>query len=131
MNTTITFHGEIRKLFSFLCRKNCGLMLCFRMKPMHGSRGGRQGGLEHPPPLENYKAIGFLSNTGSDPLENHKATKPAINVGPLSAHQGKNALMAFRWRANDGPFLVVFGSSLPSLTKKTGKKNVVSVECSQ
>ena len=26
--------------------------------------------------------IGFLSNTGPDPLENHKATKPAFNVGP-------------------------------------------------
>ena len=29
--------------------------------------------------------IGFLSNTGPDPLNNHKATKPAFNVGPLSA----------------------------------------------
>ena len=26
--------------------------------------------------------IGFLSNTGPDPLENYKATKPAINVRP-------------------------------------------------
>ena len=38
-------------------------------------------------PLENRKAIGFLSNTGPDPLENHTATKPAFNVGPLSARQ--------------------------------------------
>ena len=39
--------------------------------------------------LENHKAIGqgFLNNTGPDPLKNHKATKPAFNVGPLSAHQ--------------------------------------------
>ena len=29
---------------------------------------------------------GFLSNTGPDPLKNHKATKPAFNVGPSSAH---------------------------------------------
>ena len=33
-------------------------------------------------PLENHKDIGFLSNTGLDPLENHKAIKPAFNVGP-------------------------------------------------
>ena len=30
--------------------------------------------------------------------------------------------MAFRWRADDGPLLVVFGSSLPSSTKKTLSK---------
>ena len=28
------------------------------------------------------KNIGFLINTGLDPLKNHKATKPAFNVGP-------------------------------------------------
>ena len=32
--------------------------------------------------LENRKTIGFLSNTGPDPLKNHKATKPACNFGP-------------------------------------------------
>ena len=36
-------------------------------------------------PLENHKAIGllmnFLRNTGPDPLENHKATQPAFDVG--------------------------------------------------
>ena len=34
--------------------------------------------------LENHNSIGFFSNTGPDPLENHKATKPAFNDGPLS-----------------------------------------------
>ena len=29
--------------------------------------------------------------------------------------------MAFRWRAEDSPLIVVFGSSLPSSTKKTSK----------
>ena len=38
-------------------------------------------------PLKNHKKIGFLSNTGPDLLKNHKATKPAFNVGPLSARQ--------------------------------------------
>ena len=42
--------------------------------------GGRGSG--PPSPLKNYKNIGFLSDTGPDPLKNHKATKPAFNVGP-------------------------------------------------
>ena len=37
---------------------------------MRGSRDGTGG-----PDLENHKNIGFLSNTGPDPLKNHKATK--------------------------------------------------------
>ena len=51
---------------------------------MRGSRGG--GGVtrgpDPPPPLNNYKNIGFLSNTGPDPLQNHIATKAVFNVGP-------------------------------------------------
>ena len=38
-------------------------------------------------PLENHKAVRFLSSTDPDPLENHKATKPAFNVEPLPARQ--------------------------------------------
>ena len=34
---------------------------------------GVQGG-PSPPPLKNHKSIGFLSNTGPDLLNNHKAT---------------------------------------------------------
>ena len=47
------------------------------------SRGGGGGS---GPPLENYKNIGLLSNTGPDPLKNYKATKPAFNVGPAKRH---------------------------------------------
>ena len=36
----------------------------------------------HPQSLENHIAIGFLSNTGPDPLENDEATMPRFNVGP-------------------------------------------------
>ena len=71
-----------------------------------------------PPPLKNHNTIGFLSNTGPDPQKNHKVTKPAFNIGPSYVRQ------AFRWRAVIGPLMVVFGSSLPSLTKK---KPVVKV----
>ena len=37
-----------------------------------------------PPFLKNHENIGFLSNTGLDPLENHTATKPVLTVGPPS-----------------------------------------------
>ena len=39
------------------------------------------------PSLKKYKNIGFLSNVGPDPLKNHKATKPAINVWPSWARR--------------------------------------------
>ena len=48
------------------------------------------GGIGDPNPLKNHK-IGFLSNAGPDSLKNHKATKPAFNVGPLFARQ-RNAI---------------------------------------
>ena len=50
---------------------------------MGGSREGTGG----PDPPEKSQKIGFLSNTGPDLLKNHKATKQAFNVGPLSARQ--------------------------------------------
>ena len=43
------------------------------------------------PPSENRKAKEFLINTGLVPMENHKAIKPAFNVGPSSARQ-RNAI---------------------------------------
>ena len=50
---------------------------------MCGSRG-ETGGPDPPPPLKNHKNIGFLSNSGPDPLKNYEATEPAFNVGPSS-----------------------------------------------
>ena len=61
-------------------------------------RGGR-GPDHHPPPPspeELQKYIGFLSNTGPDTLKNHKAIKPAFNVGPSFANQRNAIEMAFR-----------------------------------
>ena len=52
--------------------------------PGDGGGGGIRGSV---PPLENHRAIEFVSNTGAEPLENHKATKSAFTVGPLSARQ--------------------------------------------
>ena len=87
--------------------------------------GYRVGGRGSGPP-EKLQNIGFLSNSGPDPLKNHEAIKPAFNVGASPSRQ-RNAingvtlaaqLMALRWRPNYGPRTVVFGSSHPSSTKK-------------
>ena len=62
--------------------------------------------------MKNHNTLEFPSNTGPDPQKNHKVTKPAFNAGPSYVRQG------FRFRADVGPLMVVFGSSLPSSTKK-------------
>ena len=50
----------------------------------------REGGQEvRTPPPGKLQNIGLFSNTGPDLLKNHKATKPAFNVGPSSARQRK------------------------------------------
>ena len=69
-------------------------------------------GVQTPTP-KITKNIGFLCNTGLDPLKNHKATKPAINVGPSPVCQRNAIQMAFSWRADDYSLKVVFGFSLP------------------
>ena len=55
------------------------------MRIQRGGGGGGGGGAGLDPHLKNCKNIGFLRKTGLDPLKNHKATKPAFNVGPPSA----------------------------------------------
>ena len=72
--------------------------------------------------MKNHKAIGFLSNTGPDPLKNHKATKPAFSVGPSSVHQRNAISMALHWQADDTPLFVVFGFLYPH------QKNVMKLE---
>ena len=83
---------------------------------------GGGGGQEVQTPLKNHKNIGFLSNTGPYPLNNHKATKPAFNVGPSLAHQRNTISMVFRWPADDGPLLVAFGSPHQLLFLKKQKQ---------
>ena len=65
---------------------NCGMYNYLLISvPMRGSTGGGGSGDLEPP------SRAFLSNTCPDPLKNHKATKPAINVVPSSARQ-QNAI---------------------------------------
>ena len=63
------------------------------VKCMGGSSGGGGGGYKGSGlPLKNHKNIGFLSNIGPDTQNNHKATKPAFNVGPSSGRTVKRHL---------------------------------------
>ena len=55
------------------------------------AEGGTGGPDPQPTPWE-ITAIGFLSNTGPEPLENHKAIKPAFNVGPSDSASQRNAI---------------------------------------
>ena len=73
-----------RKKTSFVkSRKSIKGTFC--PSPCADPEGG--AGVRTPPPLKNPQNIGFISNTGPDPLKNHKAAKPAFNVGPSSARQ--------------------------------------------
>ena len=60
---------------------------------MDGDPEGDTGGPDPPPPPPEKSHFFFFAilNTGPDPLKNHKATKPAFNVGPSSASQ-RNAI---------------------------------------
>ena len=48
-----------------------------------------RGGGADPVHMKNHKNIGFLSNTGPDSLNNHKATKPELNVWPPSGQKNR------------------------------------------
>ena len=64
-----------------------GKVLLALILSCHGWIQRGTGGPDPPPPPEKSQNLGFLSNTGPDLLKNHKATKPAFNVRPLSARQ--------------------------------------------
>ena len=81
---------------TYICRSTHESSFIVSAQYMGGSRGGGGGGgggggARGPDPMKNHKNIGFLSNTGLDPLQNHKATKPAFDVGPSFARQ-RNAI---------------------------------------
>ena len=63
-------------------------------------------------PLENHKTIGFLNNTGLDFMENHKATKPAFNVGLSAARQRT----PFKWRFAGVPMMPALSVILEPLS---------------
>ena len=68
-----------------------------------------------PSPLTNHKNIGFLSNT-------LKITKLPSQHSMLG-HYRPTSQTVFKWRADDGPLLVLIGSSFHS-SKKQKQKNI-------
>ena len=81
-----------------------------------------KGGTGGPDPAEKSQNIGLnSSNTGPDPLKNH-SYQASIQCWAIIGRPAKRHLMAFGWWADDGPFIVEFGSSLPSSTKKNLSK---------
>ena len=81
------------------------------------------GGPDLPPPPEKsqkyrfslqYWTMGvyiqvYIRDWTRSPVILKTTNNPAFNVGPAKCH-----LKVFRWRADDGPLLVIFGSSLSS-----------------
>ena len=82
-------------------------------------RGGEERGSDTH--LKYHKYIEFSSNTGPDPLKN-RSYQASIQCWAIISTPTKRHLKAFCWRADDGPFIVELGSSLPSLTKKNKNK---------
>ena len=60
-------------------------------------------GVTRAPPLKNHKAIGFLSNTGPDPMEHHKATKLAFHS--MLVYHRPASERPFKWRSAGGPMI--------------------------
>ena len=87
--------------------------------------------IQTPTPPKYHKNEGFLSNSGPDPLKNH-SYHPSIQRWPSSisspAKRHFDAIqMAFRWRPDDGPLIVVSGSNLSSSFKNKQRKKAVIV----
>ena len=65
---------------------------------MRGSRGG--GGAGAPPP-ENHRNIGFISNTGPEPLKIEKLPSQHSILG----HRRHASETSFKWRFAGGPMM--------------------------
>ena len=65
------------------------------------------------PEGEGTGGRGFSGNTGPDPLKN-RSYQASIQCWAIIGRPAKCHLMAFRWRADYGPLIMV----LPSSTKK-------------
>ena len=61
-------------------------------------------------PLKNHKTIGFSSTTGTDPLKNHKVTKPALKLAIIGMtakrHLNGVSLAGRCWSAYSGIWIV-------------------------
>ena len=76
------------------------LLLCTCVKHENVAFADPEGGGGRGAGYTLWKITKKVSNTGPDPLKNHKAAKPEFNVGPLLASQRN---------ADDGPLILAFG----------------------
>ena len=83
-----------------------------------------EGGKGAQTPLKDHNKIGFLSNTGPDPLKNRKATRLEFNIRPSFGRQ-RNA----KWRFTSGPMMARFKWYFDHLSShhQLKKKNVDKV----
>ena len=76
-------------------------------------RGVGAGGPNPPEKLKKY-SVSFLALTGPDPLKFSKLRQASIQCWVIIGTPAKlHSKMAFHWRADNGPLLVVFESSPP------------------
>ena len=87
---------------------------------MCGSRGG--GGDRGSGPPEKSQKYRVLSNTGLDPLKITNLRSQHSMLGHHRPASETSFKWRFSWRADDGPPVVLFGSSFPSSKKKKKKK---------
>ena len=97
--------------------KSCRIYL----GPCADPEGGGGQGVWTPPPSEKSQNIGFSNRSGSPQKSQLPSQHPMCAV--IGTPAKRHLMMAFRWRADDGPLIVVLGSCLPSSTEK----NVVEV----
>ena len=75
------------------------------------------GGVQIPLPLKITELQGYFAILVWIPWKFTKLQSQHLLYGHISPLE-KRYLMVFNWQANDGPLLVVFGSTLPSSAKK-------------
>ena len=81
----------------------------YLVRSMRGSRGRGYGA---PPPPEKSQNMNFLAILDRIPW-NSQNYQASIRRWAIIGTPAKRHLNAFRWRADDGPLFVIFGSSLP------------------
>ena len=69
------------------------VLMRFRGRIQRGGAGGPDPHLKN---YKNHKNIGFLSKTGTNPLKNYKAAKPAFNAGPSAKRHLNGVSLARR-----------------------------------
>ena len=94
--------------------------LTLYLQVMGGSRGGGDRGVQTPPEKSQKYRVSLQYWSGSP--EKSQSYQASIQCWAIIGLPAKRQ-MVFCWRADDGPFIMVFVSSIALSTKKT-KKNI-------